>query len=79
MSETLEETFCRIASEVVREQGLAGLNKTMHPDLFRFIHFFQERAKAETRRTLRTSGTSPDCPASVSPASRKRHIQPEAA
>jgi hypothetical protein len=76
MSETLEQAFCRIASEVVREQNLASLERSMHPDLFRFIHYAQEKMKAETRHTRRTSGRTPDCPASSSPANRTRHTQP---
>lgn len=75
-TETREEWFCRIASDVVREYGLASLDKSMSQDLFRFIHFFQEAARAETRRTLHTSDMSPDCPQPASPANRTRHTQP---
>jgi len=51
-SETLEEIFCRLASEVIREQNLASLHKSMDSDLFRFIHFFQEAARAEASPLL---------------------------
>lgn len=56
-TETREEWFCRIASDVVREHGLASLDKSMSQDLFRFIHFFQEKARrAEGRNpTLATA------------------------
>ncbi len=58
-TETREEWFCRIASDVVREHGLASLEKSMSQDLFRFIHFFQEKARQEQR---------PASPATLSPA-----------
>jgi hypothetical protein len=47
--ETREEWFCRIASEVVREQNLASLAKSMDSDLWRFMHFFQEKAREQAR------------------------------
>jgi hypothetical protein len=55
MSETLEQAFCRIASEVVREQNLASLERSMHPDLFRFIHYAQEKMKALDHTRSRTA------------------------
>lgn len=52
-TETREEWFCRIASDVVREHGLASLDKSMSQDLFRFIHFFQAKTKPKRRRVAR--------------------------
>lgn len=46
MSETFEETFCRLASEVVAEQNLAPLPIGMSDDLLRFLRYFQEKAHA---------------------------------
>lgn len=48
--ETFEAVFCRIASEVIRDENLASLTKTMHPDLFRFIHVCQQRIKMHDQR-----------------------------
>ena len=47
--ETREEWFCRLASEVVKEHKMAELPHGMDHDLWRFMHFFQERAKEEAR------------------------------
>jgi hypothetical protein len=48
--ETREEWFCRLASEVVQEQKMAELPHGMDHDLWRFIHFLQEKVKAEERQ-----------------------------
>ena len=41
--------IARLASEVVKEQGFASADKSMSTDLFRFLHFLQEKAEKEER------------------------------
>lgn len=55
-NETEEEAFCRRASQVIKDHKLAD-GMGLHPDLWRFIHFYQELVKAETLPLRRTSGT----------------------
>ena len=57
-TETREEWFCRIASDVVREHGLASLDKSMSQDLFRFIHFVQIAMREEARQEQSPGGCS---------------------
>jgi hypothetical protein len=43
--ETFEETFCRLASEVIKERNLAPLPQGLPHEVERFIRLFLERVK----------------------------------
>jgi len=44
---TLWEKIAALSSEVIKEQGLASIDKAMDADLFRFLHYLQEKAEQE--------------------------------
>jgi hypothetical protein len=46
---TLWEKIAALSSEVVKEQGLATLDKPMDADLFRFLHYLQEKVEQQER------------------------------
>ena len=60
---TLWEKIAALSGEVVKEQGLASVDQPMSNDLFRFLHYLQEKAEAEeseqsTSRNQRSTGHS---------------------
>ena len=44
---TLWEKIAALSGEVVKEQGLASVDQPMSNDLFRFLHYLQEKVEAE--------------------------------
>ena len=46
---TLWEKIAALSGEVIKEQGLGSIDKPLDTDLFRFLHFLQEKAEAEER------------------------------
>ena len=46
---TLWEKIAALSSEVIKEQGLASIDKPMDADLFRFLHYLQEKAERQER------------------------------
>lgn len=44
---TLWEKIAALSGEVVKEQGLASVDQPMSNDLFRFLHYLQEKAEAD--------------------------------
>jgi hypothetical protein len=47
--ETFEETFCRLASEVIKEHNLAPLPQGLPHEVERFIRLFLEKVKEIAR------------------------------
>ena len=44
-SKSLWTIIAKLADEVIREQGLASVDKTMDADLYRFLHYLQEKVE----------------------------------